>query len=196
MKARLFILALFAAIGVTAGAQTQETAYDTNRGFVHPGGLHTQADFDRIKAQLAAGNPTVKAAYQKLTSAAYAQANVQTYPTETIVRGGGSGENYMNACRGAAIGALVICVLDTACSLGLPLTLVKQLPLSELGFAWVPFAMLGCLIGALLPDRGGAEETAAPEGNLSSDSNADPEPTPVTTIIGILPQLFHRRNQG
>ncbi len=103
MKARLFILALLAAIGVTAGAQTQATAYDTNRGFVHPGGLHTQADFDRIKAQLAAGNPTVKAAYQKLTSAAYAQANVQTYPTETIVRGGGSGENYMNACRGAAM---------------------------------------------------------------------------------------------
>ena len=29
--------------------------YDTNRGFRHPGGMHTQQDFDRIKAQLAAG---------------------------------------------------------------------------------------------------------------------------------------------
>lgn len=28
-------------------------AYDTNRGFIHPGGMHTQADFDRIKRQLA-----------------------------------------------------------------------------------------------------------------------------------------------
>ena len=74
-----------------------------NRGFIHPGGLHTQADFDRVKAQLQADNTKVKQAYQKLTSAAYAQANVQTYPVETIVRGGGSGENYINAARGATM---------------------------------------------------------------------------------------------
>ena len=72
------------------------------RGFVHPGGLHTEADFARVKAQLAAGNSKVKQAFVKLTSAAYAQSNVQTSPTETIVRGG-SGENYMNAARGAAM---------------------------------------------------------------------------------------------
>ena len=74
-----------------------------DRGFIHPSGLHTQADFDRVKAQIADGNATVKAAYQKLTSAAYAQSSVQTYPVETIVRGGGSGENYINACRGATM---------------------------------------------------------------------------------------------
>lgn len=84
-------------VSLTAGAQ--ET---TNRGFVHPGGLHTQADFDRVKQQLADGNETVKAAYQKLTSAAYAQSSIQTYPVETIVRGG-SGENYINAARGATM---------------------------------------------------------------------------------------------
>ena len=78
-------------------AQAQE------RGFVHPGGLHTQADFDRVKAQLAAGNTKVKQAYQKLTSAAYSQASVTTNPVEVIVRGGGSGENYINACRGATM---------------------------------------------------------------------------------------------
>ena len=27
-------------------------SYDTERGFRHPGGLHTQADFDRVKQQL------------------------------------------------------------------------------------------------------------------------------------------------
>jgi len=74
-----------------------------DRGFIHPGGLHTQADFDRVKAQLEAGNAKVKQAYARLTDAAYAQANVQTYPVETIVRGGGSGENYINAARGAAM---------------------------------------------------------------------------------------------
>ena len=74
-----------------------------DRGFIHPGGLHTQADFDRVKAQLAAGNTKVKQAYAKLTSAAYAQSGVQTYPVETIVRGGGSGENYINAARGATM---------------------------------------------------------------------------------------------
>ena len=83
-----------------AVAQTAE--YDTDRGFIHPGGLHTQEDFDRVKAQIAAGNATVKAAYQKLTSSEYSQSGVQTYPTEMIVRGG-SGENYMNAARGAAM---------------------------------------------------------------------------------------------
>lgn len=81
----------------------QTTEYDTDRGFIHPGGLHTQKDFDRVKAQIAAGNTTVKAGWQKLTSSEYSQSSVQTSPTETIVRGGGSGENYMNAARGAAM---------------------------------------------------------------------------------------------
>ena len=74
-----------------------------DRGFIHPGGLHTQADFDRVKVQLAEGNTRVQQAYAKLISAAYSQASVQTYPVETIVRGGGSGENYINAARGATM---------------------------------------------------------------------------------------------
>jgi hypothetical protein len=72
------------------------------QGFVHPGGLHTQADFDRVKAQLATNEPTVVQAYNKLKTNAYSASNVVTYPVETIVRGG-SGENYMNAARGAAM---------------------------------------------------------------------------------------------
>ena len=99
MKSTLISL-LF--LGTTALSLAQTPSYDTDRGFIHPGGLHTQADFDRIKAQLADGNPTVKAAYQKLVNAAYAQANVSTSPTEMVIRGG-SGENYMNAARGATM---------------------------------------------------------------------------------------------
>ena len=77
--------------------------YNTDRGFRHPGGLHTQADFDRVKKQLAEGNETVTAAYNILKSAEYSQAGCATFPVETIVRGGGVGENYINAARGATI---------------------------------------------------------------------------------------------
>lgn len=88
--------------GKTFDAGNANAVYDTNRGFIHPGGLHTQADFDRIKQQLADGNKKVTEAMNKLRMAEYAQPTAATYPIETIVRGG-SGENYINTCRGAAI---------------------------------------------------------------------------------------------
>ena len=78
-------------------------AYDSNRGFRHPGGLHTNADFERIKAQLAAGNEKVTNAYNILKNAEFAQPTCATWPVETIIRGGGSGQNYINAARGATI---------------------------------------------------------------------------------------------
>ena len=77
-------------------------AYDSNRGFRHPGGLHTDADFERIKAQLAAGNEKVTKAYNILKYAEYAQPTAATYPVETIIRGAGA-QNYINAARGASI---------------------------------------------------------------------------------------------
>ena len=86
----------------TAMIADVELGYDTERGFCHPGGLHTQADFDRVKKQLANGNRKVTEAYNILKNAAYAQPTVQTSPVETIVRGG-SGENYINAARGATM---------------------------------------------------------------------------------------------
>ena len=43
------LLLTFALLAVQL-ASAQTTDYDTNRGFIHPGGLHTQADFDRVKA--------------------------------------------------------------------------------------------------------------------------------------------------
>ena len=78
--------------------------YDASedRGFIHPGGLHTQADFDRIKQQLANGNEKVTAAYNVLKNAEFAQPSILTYPTEVIERSSNGG-NYMNAARGAAM---------------------------------------------------------------------------------------------
>lgn len=97
MKKLIIALSMALSFGMVSGQQEE------NRGFVHPGGLHTQSDFDRIKKQLAEGNKKVTEAYQILKNAAYAQSGAATYPVETIVRGGGQGENYINAARGATI---------------------------------------------------------------------------------------------
>ena len=76
-------------------------AYDINRGFRHPGGLHTAKDFQRIRQQIAKGNRTVLAAYDVLKNSFFAQPTTGTDPTEVVVRGGGVGENYINCARAA-----------------------------------------------------------------------------------------------
>jgi len=73
-----------------------------SQGFIHPGLLHTQADFDRVKTLLTAKDPVIVQAYNRLITNDYSQSTVTTYPVETVVRGG-SGENYMNAARGGAM---------------------------------------------------------------------------------------------
>lgn len=72
-------------------------------GFVHPGGIVSQADIDRAKQLLADGDTRIKRAWDILCANNYAQSSVQTYPVETVVRGGSSGQNYMNVARGAAM---------------------------------------------------------------------------------------------
>ena len=93
-------------VKITQGLTFTDTelmpTYDTNRGFRHPGGLHTDADFERIKAQLAAGNEKVTKAYNVLKSSVWAQPDCATWPVETVIRGEGT-QNYINAARGAAI---------------------------------------------------------------------------------------------
>lgn len=97
------ILSIYtAAKGVLFDVSGITEAYDTDRGFVHPGGMHTQADFDRIKRQLEEGNPTVSKAYEVLKHAEYAQSGVATWPVE-VIRRGGDGQNYINAARGATM---------------------------------------------------------------------------------------------
>lgn len=75
---------------------------NSDHGFRHPGGMHSQADFDRIKKLLAEGDPTIKAAWELLCSNEYSQSTVETWPTWEIWRSG-SGDNYMNVARGAAM---------------------------------------------------------------------------------------------
>lgn len=74
-----------------------------DHGFVHPGGIVSQADIDRAKQLLADGDVRIKKAWNILCNNEYAQSGVQTYPVETIVRGGSSGQNYINVARGAAM---------------------------------------------------------------------------------------------
>lgn len=97
------LTALKATAGFTLDVSGLTDEYDTNRGFRHPGGFHTAADFERIRQQIADGNEKVVSAYNVLKNAEYAQSSCATWPVETIVRGGGVGENYINAARGATI---------------------------------------------------------------------------------------------
>ena len=55
-----------------------------------------------------------------------------------------------NVYRGAAIGALITAVLDTARELGAALPFLEKLPLAEYGFAWLAPAIVGALIGAFI----------------------------------------------
>ena len=77
--------------------------YNTDKGFKHPGALHTEEDFERVRKLISEKDPVILAAYERLKSNQYSQSDVATWPTETIVRGGGVGENYMNAARGGAM---------------------------------------------------------------------------------------------
>ena len=88
----------------TAGYEARNVfPHSDDHGFVHPGGIVSQADIDRARQLLAEGDEKVKAAWERLCANEYAQAGVATWPTETVIRGGSSGQNYMNCARGAAM---------------------------------------------------------------------------------------------
>ena len=61
--------------------------------FVHPGALHTQADLDRMKAKVAAGEQPWTQSYDTLANSSWAQTWWPPYDVDYIVRGG-SGNNY------------------------------------------------------------------------------------------------------
>nr|WP_288837478.1 alginate lyase family protein [uncultured Flavobacterium sp.] len=79
----------------------------TSKTFVHPGLLHTQADFDRMKIKVnAAAEPWVSG-WNKLTANSHSQLTYNPNPVVTLIRGGGSREeplpdNYSTAFNDAA----------------------------------------------------------------------------------------------
>lgn len=77
MKRRiLMVLMLCGSLGVKS------------QGFIHPGGLHTQEDFDRTKAKIEANEEPWSAAYKRLMTSKHVDLNWRPNPTEKIVRGG------------------------------------------------------------------------------------------------------------
>lgn len=55
--------------------------------------------------------------------------------------------------KGAALGALIVCCLAVAADHGAPTDFVYQLPLSSLGLYWILPAVVGGVIGALVPQK-------------------------------------------
>lgn len=80
---------------------------DTTVAMIHPGGLHSQEDFNRVKAEVKAGAKPWNTAYNKLISNSHCQVSYQSHPQVKLIRGGNSREepdpdNYQYAMNDAA----------------------------------------------------------------------------------------------
>ncbi|MEO5913773.1 MAG: LamG-like jellyroll fold domain-containing protein [Luteolibacter sp.] len=69
--------------------------------FAHPGALHTQADFDRMKAKITASAEPWISDYNILTASPYAQTTWGAYDTDYINRGGAAANNYTRSQQDA-----------------------------------------------------------------------------------------------
>lgn len=74
---------------------------------VHPCMLHTQADFDFVKAKVNAGTQPWKSGWDMLTASSFAASSYSPSPVVKLIRGGGSleepdADNYSAAFRDAA----------------------------------------------------------------------------------------------
>ena len=88
--------------------------------FVHPGTLHTQADFDRMTAKVAANAQPWKTSYDALLASPFAQTWWPAYDIDYINRGGAAANNYTRSQQDAqAIYQLALrwkLTGDTACA--------------------------------------------------------------------------------
>lgn len=55
--------------------------------------------------------------------------------------------------KGAALGALIVCVLAVAADFGAPTMFVYQLPMASLGMYWILPSTVGGIIGAVIPEK-------------------------------------------
>lgn len=77
------------------------------QGFIHPGALHTQEDFDRTKAKIEANEEPWTSAFNKLMTSRHVNLDWRPNPTEKIIRGGScvwepEPDNYSAAYRDVA----------------------------------------------------------------------------------------------
>jgi hypothetical protein len=80
--------------GSTVGtAQTVSSSESTPRSFVHPGLLHTEVDFERMRVQVQAGAEPWLSGWNKFLNTGRSHLNTSPRPLQTVVRGG-TGSNY------------------------------------------------------------------------------------------------------
>jgi hypothetical protein len=82
-----------AALGPLALASGKAGAQTAGRTFVHPGLLHTEDDFARMRAKVAAGEQPWLSGWNALLTTGRSHLNADPRPLETVVRGG-DGSNY------------------------------------------------------------------------------------------------------
>lgn len=85
----------------------EEFPIDQSKTFVHPGMLHSQSDFDRIKAKVDAGTQPWMDGWNMLINNSHAQLSYNPNPVVKLIRGGRSREepdpdNYAHAFHDVA----------------------------------------------------------------------------------------------
>ena len=80
---------------------------DTTVTMIHPGGLHSKDDFDRVKTKVAAGAEPWASAFNKLIANSHCQVSYKSNPQVKLIRGGSSAEepdpdNYSTAMNDVA----------------------------------------------------------------------------------------------
>ena len=96
MKKRRLLSCLFSAVLMAFSVQAQETE------FRHPGILHSEADFEAVRARLAAEDSLTKEALEALRySPCVGGDHGHNWGVNEVIIRGVSGQNYMNAYRNA-----------------------------------------------------------------------------------------------
>ena len=99
-----------AASVILSRAATGEASVSTSGAFVHPGLLHTQADFDRMAQKVAAQTQPWYAGFHALTSNGHTSLTWNPRPATTVYRGGTGPQNYPQLY--GDIAAAYACALD------------------------------------------------------------------------------------
>ncbi|MFC6022878.1 alginate lyase family protein [Plantactinospora solaniradicis] len=80
-------------LGAAAVSSTSIALAPSASAATHPGMLHTQADFDRMRDRVNAGTQPWRAGWDRLVANSHSQSTWTPRPTATIIRGG-DGQNY------------------------------------------------------------------------------------------------------